>query len=412
MVFFLILAFLASAQSFIGIEMVNTPPTKKWHKWFWRIAFILIALAMIGLGGIQFYQQSKESEENQRTISGLTGEVSALTNRVDSLSQNNAVLTNEVVGLEKRVAQLIDEFSTNPAVEDPIRIAILNDESEKLGVEIAQLQGQHEVFDFSNVTLQTLRIERDSEISNRDAILDAQKQQASIQQKIADIQTQEQTRSNEALAEINAEQAKVQQAKDEQIYLSRQRAFAGKILPIFDYVISKLNSTLVAFSRETGEKIYSNFPGINPTIYSSEMVSNGVLVNGTNFICIGTNSAWHFQISIEKVPATEHSSYSRYGSDANFGPNDPYYIGLQIESEGQSGVSSLFIKSMIPINGNRLVPGLRARQFSLDLKIPDSLKLDGMNMTVMTNNYQPQTDGAIIRLVQAQDLQSPLTLSR
>jgi hypothetical protein len=43
----LVIAVLTALMAFIGIEMVNNPPSKKWHKWAWRITFIVISLPLI-----------------------------------------------------------------------------------------------------------------------------------------------------------------------------------------------------------------------------------------------------------------------------------------------------------------------------------------------------------------------------
>jgi hypothetical protein len=58
----IVLAFLILLQSFIGIEMVNTPPTKKWHKWFWRISFFTIGFCTI----VIYCQQYRGEEEKSK----------------------------------------------------------------------------------------------------------------------------------------------------------------------------------------------------------------------------------------------------------------------------------------------------------------------------------------------------------
>ena len=227
---------------------------------------------------------------------------------------------------------------------------------------------------------------------------------------MADIQTQEQARSNAVQAQIDAEQEKEKQEKDEQAYLSKQKTLAGKILPIFDYTVSELNAMLTQIAIQAQMKIYSDFPSTIPTIYSSSMVSNGIIVDGTNFISIGTNSAWHFQISTVVTPEISEG----FNGPAP-GPYHAYsdeqrrrYIVLNITSEGTNGESSISVKPNIVWMGRVLRPILprQINGFHVTVSVPNGLNLD---LNSGLTNYAP-INAALNRIVGAQDQQSPLSL--
>lgn len=175
--FFIVLAILAAAQSFLGIEIVNTPPTKDWHKWFWRGAFIIIAVVMVILGAIQFHEQDKEAQDTNSKISGLT-------NQVTTLTQNNLGFSNQIVVLTSQNAQLIEEFSTNSGIEPIIRLGVLNDEEQKISKQIEDLQNQHEVLKFDGFKLSSMRNEESLQNSNRTTLSRYQSEQAAIQKQI------------------------------------------------------------------------------------------------------------------------------------------------------------------------------------------------------------------------------------
>ena len=140
------LAVLVLLESFIGIEMVNTPPKTKRQKWFWRIAFFTLAIAIISLTCLQnFY--SEKNEQQMRVDFGdrldkLGGNVdkekSELSVKIGDVDSKLATVNS----LQQRYENLVDKVLSNPSYSQEVRRAIIEDDktnAEALGVQLGDL---------------------------------------------------------------------------------------------------------------------------------------------------------------------------------------------------------------------------------------------------------------------------------
>jgi hypothetical protein len=134
-----------------------------------------------------------------------------------------------------------------------------------------------------------------------------------------------------------------------------ERDLSAGILPAFDYLVTDLSKMLEIDSRESGETFFCNIPGGLPSIYSSDLVKNGIIVNGTNSMGIGTNSAWEFSISSTVDPVTLDDLNRIQGR----------FASINVASQTTNGESLLTVFAddygaqvmrMFETNGNRRSP--------------------------------------------------------
>jgi len=106
----LTLAILVVLESFIGIEMVNTPPITKRHKWIWRISFFVLAVGIIGLTCLQNYYSQKDEQGMRTDFSDRLAVLGTNLNRVkiELLSKINEDIPSTALKLSTDTVRLGD----------------------------------------------------------------------------------------------------------------------------------------------------------------------------------------------------------------------------------------------------------------------------------------------------------------
>jgi hypothetical protein len=317
-------------------------------------------------------------------------------------------LTNQLTKSEGKLDDLQQAIRTDTRIPEAVRMTLLSNELKNISEQQDQLLKSHELFNAEAPDIETLRTERQSDL----ALLENKKKQAALQQEIENIQKQKAADA----AELNAEQAaKDQQWADEELIKS-EKLLANQILPVFDFTISELDKMLAKYSDETGQARYSDFAGETPSVYASNLVKNGLIVNGINTIGLGTNPVWNFRIS---------TKVASIGAIPNIPPpvahippsisirfQEPY-INITISCQATNAQSTLIITPSRSWNyniGPELVPvadRLFYGQISIKLNVPNELNIDEI---VSVENSKAEITKALHRLIEAQDQQAPLIL--
>lgn len=364
---------------------------------FWLTLTLFVANQVVGV--LDNHQKGKRAKR-------LEGNVDALTNQLAGISSENLKLRDTI---NQGFRDISHQFSTNTAISPAIRLAILGDALDKVHEEGNQFQKAHELFTAGATDIQTLRAERANELD----LQENQKRQAWIQQNIDEIKSEKRTE----------ERDHYQQLKDQGL-LKSKKILTDQILPIFDRVIERLAKMLDDFSNATGEKRFSDFPGTTPNVYASDLVKDGTIINGTNFICIGTNSAWNFKISTTVAPLLASPIIfwpppPPFGFDGSLVFHEPY-VSINVVSRTTNGDSVLTITPYRVWQPDIIYPSpppepppmadrLFYPQISIKLRVPNGLNLDEMQPST---NYASAIDKAIRRLIEAQDQQYPLSTTR
>jgi hypothetical protein len=93
----------------IGIEMVNTPPTKQSHRWFWRISFMAIGLGVVVLACMQYKGDEEKSKRIYDSFAKVISNEAAIKDSVDEGKTNVAY----AVGIPEFELYLNDLKMTN-----------------------------------------------------------------------------------------------------------------------------------------------------------------------------------------------------------------------------------------------------------------------------------------------------------
>ena len=83
-----------------------------------KIAIIVLAIAIIGLGITLFTIKNKAEEQQAKdaaTISDLSGQVVSAKKQIDELGQVNIVLTNDLAASRQQLAQLSNSLGSAAA---------------------------------------------------------------------------------------------------------------------------------------------------------------------------------------------------------------------------------------------------------------------------------------------------------
>ena len=88
----ILLALLVVLESYIGIEMVNTPPTTNRRKWLYRVSFFVIGFGIIALTCMQFYDTQKIQTENSNKINALAQEADKINAQQAAMAQEQQIL--------------------------------------------------------------------------------------------------------------------------------------------------------------------------------------------------------------------------------------------------------------------------------------------------------------------------------
>jgi hypothetical protein len=154
----------------------------------------------------------------------------------------------------------------------------------------------------------------------------------------------------------------------------------------------------------------SDFPGMIPTIYSPEMYNNRVIVRGSNFISLGINPAWRFEISTATNPVPRES----YTGDDNYyatmivevlttNSDSKLTITPQfIDRTARYGMSNKYVQSMFwqKIFLKRISGDLLFNHIEISLNVPDGLNMDE---SPDYDSYTNTVDKAVQTLIGAQD---------
>jgi hypothetical protein len=332
-------------------------------------------------------------------------EIHSLTNQLVKISDQNLKLRDTI---SQGFRDISHQFSTNTAIPPAIRLAILDDALAKVQEKRTVLQKNHELFNASATDMETLRAERNNELD----LQENQKRQAAIQQEVYELESRENV----------AEALKYQQLK-EQGLLKSKKILADQILPVFEYVVSGLGRKLDDISKQTREKIFSNIPGETPSVYASDLVKDGIIINGTNFICVGTNSAWNFIISTTVAPLqTSLLAFQDYPSFLGFDNKIVFhepFVSIYVVCQTPKGESVLTVTPYrdwqpdMPASPPPETPPVAGRlfypQISIKLQVPNGLNIDERQPST---NCASAIDKALRRLIEAQDQQFPLGTKR
>jgi hypothetical protein len=318
--------------------------------------------------------------------------------------QSDTNILAAVSGVGSTVTGLEHVLSSNLSVVPDARLAFLNREQQEAIQEEKEIQNRHEIKNVEAVNLNSIRMERDGELSENAALNENQKKQAAIQQQIDDINNAQRAQENAISEQENKKKTAYQ-------LLLLQKGFSKPILPIFDYVINGRDKILTEVGNS--EKKYSDFPGTAASIYASNLEKDGVVTNGRNSISLGTNAAWNFEISTALVPIDDEGRFQLDNSA-------PVFASLKIVSRTTNGESVLIVTPTYQNNAligvisrRRIIPHrtltnvisqLLVSSVEVKLTVPNGLNVDENNST----NYTEAVDRAIRHLIAAQDQQCPL----
>ena len=96
-----------------------------------------------------------------------------------------------------------------------------------------------------------------------------------------------------------AEKKNEEQRKQEAVEI--EKLINSKSLSIFDTAIGSFYSIMQNLSKDTGDRLYTDFSGA-PNVHNSSFTADGKIVTGTNVIHLGTNSSWHFELTAQQIP--------------------------------------------------------------------------------------------------------------
>lgn len=372
------------------------------HKRLRESLFVLTIISLVLNPLTTALNSYKKDQQTVKDKQELLNQIGALTNR---LSKSDG-----------KIDTLYQAISTNTTIPATTRLNLLTNELKNLSRDAEELHKNHELSNSIAMDMKTLRAERDRDL----AIQDNQKQQEARQRDIEDIQKQ---RAEEE-AKKRAEQAvKDQQWADEELEKSK-KILARQILPMFDYAIQELNKLVADAAKEAGQKPFTDFSGDTPTIYASALVKDGLIVNGTNTISVGTNenSAWNFKVSTSVGPLhanpdfppswlTVDNSYIKPRISIQF--REPY-VSINIASQNTNAESILTITPYREWNsdmGTEPAPTADRpfySQISIKLNVPNGLNIDELQPS---ENYKTAIDKALKRFIGAQDQQFPLNMN-
>lgn len=343
-------------------------PTSKPAKVWYIVIFLIIGIAGLPILIWQYRATEQTEQENKDRISYFTNQ----------LHQSNLNVSN----LQTEVARLIHDFSTNSTILPAVRLAILDDQQEKIDMQKSELQKQGALISVSLPDIAAIRAERE----NRRRLQELQERQEEIQRAKDEIKQQEE-QAKAQIAQLQEEQkAKAEAAK-------KEAEETEKYLDIFDYAIRRLHTVLVIFSKDSGEKITSDFPESLPSAYHSGFVSNGHLVIGKNTMGIGTNAAWNFVVSTVNKSRLDQN-YPNEAVKRGFQPIQPLPFALEIRSKRWPWLGSPIL-AIIPYDD------------CVSIKFGTARKLV-INDTLNNVDYKTNLDAAITALLDSLDERWPL----
>lgn len=327
-------------------------------------AVVFVAIGLLGAWGTR---TEYKREHNPPPVLMDTNSTAAL---AEFKSLKSALVTNQSSDLREADLSLLKH-------DQPI-----------LSNEVSNLYKMHELIRPDDMSLNSLRQERDLELT----LKEKRQEQADNQQKIEVIENQK----NDEKAKIEREQAEKEATSE---LAEKQKQLTEESLAVFDYVIRQLDEMLGRLSKETGEKLYSDFlPGDEPNAYKSKFVKNGKISFGNNVISLGTNDNWSFRI--RGTMANQNGNFSKV-------PQPISFANLRIWCKTTNGMASLTVAACVPQyriyeSENPKIDGV-----SITLQLPNGL---GFRTNCPISNYTKSIDASLRHLLEAQDQRCPLPL--
>ena len=330
---------------------------------------ILIAVCVIG-GGVFTYQIESKAA-------------------ADKIKDDNAVKEQQAAA-KKSISDLITAFSVSSNISPAVRIAVLDDQQSKIELKRTNLLTEAKLSAVNLPTLEVLRKERQQELE----LADLAKQSEQIRKTRISIV------NAEAAARATEKQLRQSQAmKEDEARVEKSRA--EKCLEIFDFAVTRFNGILTALSVDSGQSISSDFPNGMLTIRSPKFINDGLIVSGTNILCIGKSDAWRFQISVSKSPR-----------DIEKVMTQNYPLSLRISAKGKNGESVFAVTPMIDFSSGHFheYPDGVVYTYPVDFVSVSATVLPELSFVQRpeVTNYSAVIDTALRKFVTAQDAQFQL----
>ena len=104
--------------------MVNTPPTKKWHKWFYRISFFIVGMGAIILTCLQFKGDEEKSKRIYEDFANVISNEMLLRQGIDEAKINT---TSELkIVINNQSVQSNSVIIITKQAERSFKIAVIN----------------------------------------------------------------------------------------------------------------------------------------------------------------------------------------------------------------------------------------------------------------------------------------------
>ena len=365
-------------MGYLGFHMTANPQSilEKRKKAFYQISFLVLSFLIIGLTLAQSRNEDKENKEKTALFGTMSKQLNDL-----QIGRSNDNL--EIISLRKTIIS-----NSAPSVG----IAILADDQEKLSQKQIKLLQEEKTISELPVDLQSLRAER----INKQELQEVAKQHDELQKEREEIE-----------AQIAQSQAERQRRNDEerrhQEALENEHHTSGQSIGVFNYAINKLRSLITSIASDTGNKVEFDFPDL-PTVYDPIKIVDARMLMRTNFIRLGTNSAWEFKI----IVAPRGIVTNRY----KFGilQYSEEFEKLTIMTLSNSILSSLTIAPLVPNTSSAVDAPPSFNTFSIRLSINPIHRSSTEKFRLI--NFGPGVDEALRTLLESRDAEFPLTIRR
>ena len=276
---------IASLNTLLAAEMTVHPKTVSRHAGKWRVGIVSLLCCGISVCGYQIVDQHKKEEDQKKKDSDTKQALVNITNIFKrELSETVLVMKKE---MDERIGGVIRDFSTNNTTDPNVKVAILESQKHPAEQALEDLKKEHELFDLGTADVSELRRKFKNELAQQEAKM----------RLVAISKEEEQIKAQQAALE-NAVMVGMVQQQDELRKTTDGKKIVQHIAPTMDYAIVRANTVLSAIAKESDKKLQTDFSGVLPTIYGSDLMSNGLFTAGNNFIRIGTNLDMQFNFSI------------------------------------------------------------------------------------------------------------------
>jgi hypothetical protein len=189
----------------------------------------------------------------------------------DSAAQTDKAISD----LGDRITKLSDALAKSPSVDPGVQLSILKNEHETLSKKREELTKQEkEALDNQALTLQSLEEGRRKHLELED-----------LARKERDV------KSRQSKLEWEQRQRQWEEADN-----ARDTDFSNKYIPVADYAITTLYEMLRNVSEQSGQKIVTDFPNDRASVFGSNMLQDGKIVQAQHMMRVGSNSDWEFAL--------------------------------------------------------------------------------------------------------------------